>query len=68
MLNYENLSNEDLLKMLILEKKSETVVEDLLAQFSTLPDLLFDADENELTNVKGIGLKRVQQIKAAGES
>lgn len=67
MLNYKMLSNEELLKMLIMEKEGENVVEELLAQFTSLPDILLDADEIELMSVKGVGSKRVQQIKAVGE-
>ena len=57
MLNYEMLSNEELLKMLIMEKEGENVIEELIAQFSTLPDILLDADEIELRSVKGVGSK-----------
>jgi DNA repair protein RadC len=67
MLNYELLSDKELLKMVVMEKESESVVDDLILQFNNLADLLVDSDEAELLKIKGVGIKRVQQIKAINE-
>lgn len=67
MINYLNLSNEDLLKIVVMEKKGEDISTTLLKEFSSLPSIIVNSDEDELLKVKGIGIKRVQQIKAINE-
>jgi DNA repair protein RadC len=67
MYNYETLTNADLLKLIIREKSSENAASKLMEEFKNLPELLLHSEERELLNIKGIGLKRTQQIKATAE-
>lgn len=68
MCNYELLTDNELLKMVVMEKEGETVVEDLVSQFNNnLADLLVGAAEEELLKIRGIGVKRVHQVKAINE-
>ena len=67
MIHYKNLSDKQLLEMVIMEKSDGKVVDDLITRYATLADIIIDADETELLKVRGIGPKRVQQIKAIYE-
>lgn len=67
MINYNALSDKELLQMVVLEKDTESITDELLFQFGTLADILVDSEEAELIQVKGLGRKRVQQIKAVNE-
>ena len=67
MINYKTLTDRELLQMLVMEKRDEHISEKLLDQFSTLSDLLQGSAEEELMKVKGLGMKRTQQIKAVNE-
>lgn len=67
MYNYSNLSDKELLKMVIMEKSNEDIADKLFNDFTSLSDLIIDLDEIELIRVKGIGIKRAQQIKAIHE-
>ena len=67
MLNYSTLSNEDLLRIIVREKRGENITVHLMKEFSSLPNILVNSEENELLQVKGIGRKRVQQLKAINE-
>ncbi|MBM7872250.1 DNA repair protein RadC [Clostridium pascui] len=67
MCNYENLSNRELLKLMVMERSTESTIDDLLKKFPSLPALLLDADESELKSIKGIGEKKAQQIRAISE-
>jgi DNA repair protein RadC len=61
------LTDKELLQMLVMEKAYENITDVLLGQFSTLSDILKEAEETELMAVKGLGMRRVQQIKAVNE-
>jgi DNA repair protein RadC len=65
--NYQSLTDEQLLSIVIREKQHGEVAKSLIAQFNSLPDILINADEAELSNVKGIGTSRATHIKAISE-
>jgi len=67
MINYDQLSEKELLGILIGEKKGEHVSESLIKEFSSLPELLAGSAEEELMKIKGIGMMRTKQIKACYE-
>ncbi|MGB4590238.1 MAG: DNA repair protein RadC [Clostridiaceae bacterium] len=67
MIDYTNLTDRELLQMLVMEKSGEKIAETLFGHFTTLSDILRDAEEEELMTVKGLGMRRVQQIKAVNE-
>ena len=64
---YENLSDKELLKILVAERPGENVSEKLLITFTSLPRVLADSSEEELLEIKGIGRKRASQLKACFE-
>lgn len=66
-MNYKELTEQELLGLLIGEKKEEFVAEHLMETFDNLPDLLLHAAEEELLQVKGIGPSRVKQLLAVSE-
>lgn len=66
MLNYKDLSNVDLLKLVINENNEEIVL-DLIDKFGSLPEIIIYSTEQELTSVKGVGPKKAEQIKAFRE-
>ncbi len=65
--NYQHLSIEELLKIVLLEKKSEYVTTELVNKFKSLDELLIGANELELQKINGLGVKRSQQLKAISE-
>ncbi len=67
MINYENLSDRELISQLIAEREGENISEKLLEAFPAIQYVLLDSTEEELLSVKGIGIKRVKQIKACCE-
>lgn len=67
MVNYEELTDKELLGILINEKKGENVSENIFQEFITLPEILLNSAEEELIKIKGIGYKRILQIKACYE-
>lgn len=64
---FEYLPDKELLKILIREKSDENIIDCLIHEFSTLPQLLINSEEAELRQIKGIGEIRSKQIKAAAE-
>lgn len=67
MSNYEYLSVEELLKIIIMEKTGEYTSKELVSNYKSLQELILEAEETELIKVKGVGIKRAQQIKAICE-
>lgn len=67
MYSYDQMTNKELLGILIGERKGEFVSETLMKEFTTLPDLLVNSIEEELMKVKGVGSVRARQIKACYE-
>ncbi|OGO79472.1 MAG: hypothetical protein A2Y23_07125 [Clostridiales bacterium GWB2_37_7] len=65
--NYQTLTDEQLLSLVINEKPHEEVTKSLIQQFNSLPDVLINSDVIELLTIKGVGAKRATQIKALGE-
>ena len=65
--NYKELTEKELLGLLINEKKEEFVTEHLLESFDSLQELLIHAAEEELLQIKGIGPRRVKQLLAVSE-
>lgn len=66
MLNQTNLSgmaDEELLAA-ILEK---SVVQELMAQYGSIQQILWQASEQELENIKGIGTAKVKKIQCIAE-
>lgn len=66
MTNYQNLSDKELLQLIIRERNGQ-VVDQLFTEFNSLPEVLVHSEEKELTNLKGIGQKTAEQIKAIYE-
>lgn len=66
-MDYAKMSDQDLVKILIREKHNERVTEELFNKFSTLSDLLIHATEEELLEIKGVGINRTKELKAAYE-
>ncbi len=67
MTNYQSLSDYQLLGELIAEREGDCVSERLLESFPAIQYLLIDSTEQELLQIKGIGSRRVRQIKACCE-
>lgn len=67
MINYETLSDHQLLSELIAEREGECISERLLESFPAIQYVLIDSTVEELLKIKGIGSKRVKQIKACCE-
>lgn len=67
MINYENLSDCELISQLIAERDGERISEKLLEAFPAIQYILLDSTEEELQAIKGIGKRRVKQIKACCE-
>lgn len=65
--NYEEMSNQELLSIVIRERQGENIAEALFCEFNSLPSLLVDSDIQELLKIKGIGPLRAKQIKAIFE-
>ncbi len=59
--------NRELIRTLIMERAGENVVDKLMDEYPSLPSLIFDTSEAELTAIKGIGKARAKQIKACCE-
>lgn len=66
-INYQNLSDKDLLSIIIRERPGEQITETLLTSYHSLPDLLVSSSVYELGQIKGIGPMRARQIKAIYE-
>lgn len=64
---YEQLTDSQLISLIISEKKDEAVTDNLLSKYSSLSTLLMESDENELIKLCGIGLKRAKILKAVAE-
>lgn len=67
MINYETLSDYQLLSELIAEREGECISERLLETFPAIQYVLIDSTEEELLKIKGIGSRRIRQIKACCE-
>ena len=67
MSSYDQMTNRELLSILIRERRGESVSTSLMKEFVTLPELLVNSMEEELWNIKGIGKARAKQIKACYE-
>jgi len=66
-INYQNLSDKELLSIVIRERPGEHIAEQLFAMHHNLSDLLVSSSEYELNQIKGIGPMRAAQIKAIYE-
>jgi len=66
-MNYEALSDQQLLSLIIREKDGEDTVDKLFNSFGNLEALIVDSDVIELKQVRGIGERRATQIKAVYE-
>lgn len=67
MLNYKELSTKEILSAIICERQGEDISSKLLEEFPSLPYMLVEATEEELLQIKGMGIKRVNQLKAVYE-
>lgn len=67
MYNYANLTEKELLKLVIKERDGENIVEELLSKYETLPEVLIGATAEELSSIKGLGKSRILQLKAIDE-
>jgi DNA repair protein RadC len=67
MSDYNQLSDSELISTLICEKAGGVVSSSLLEEFNSLPAMLVEASEEELSAIKGMGVSRVKQLKAAYE-
>lgn len=66
-MNYTNLTDKELLQIVIDERSTDSIAEVLLDQYQTLPGVLMESSEEELISIKGLGLKKVQRLKAIQE-
>ncbi|MDR3597694.1 DNA repair protein RadC [Clostridium sp.] len=62
-----NLSDTELLGLIIKEKSNEMISDNLVNKFSSLDNLLINTSEEELKSIKGLSNKRIEQIKAIAE-
>lgn len=67
MYNYTELTEKELLKLVIKERKGESVVEELLSKYETLPEVLIGATVADLSSIQGMGKARINQLKAINE-
>lgn len=67
MYNYNNLTERELLKLVIREKKGEAIVDELIAKYETLPEILIETSADDLANIKGLGSSRISQLMAINE-
>lgn len=67
MKNYEQLTDKELLSIIVSERKDEEVVDKLFNKFTTLPNMLMNTTETMLQNISGIGSKRAAQLKCLTE-
>lgn len=63
----QKMTDEELLQVLIREKAGGDTVKRLLENHQTLPDLFAFTEPEELSAVKGIGVKKILMIKAVFE-
>lgn len=66
MCNYEKLTDQDLLSMIVMESTGG-IAENLIKEFKSLYDVVVDSEEVELLRIKGLGEKKVKQLKAVAE-
>lgn len=64
---FNNLSDTELLGLVIKEKNNEMISDNLVDKFSSLDNLLINTSVEELKTIKGLGYKRIEQIKAIAE-
>ncbi len=67
MMNYSNLTDKELLQIVIMEKPTEKIAETLLDQYLNLPGVLIESSEEELISIRGLGIRKIQQLKAIQE-
>ena len=67
MLHYANMTDKELLSTLIHERKGEGISEKLFNEFTALPNIICDTEEQQLLKIKGVGPKRASQIKSCYE-
>lgn len=67
MFNYEAMSNDELISAIIGGNISKEITKKLMNEYADLPCLLAESTEQELLQIKGIGIKRSQRIKACYE-
>jgi DNA repair protein RadC len=67
MYNYGQMSDRELVGILMAEKKGEFISEKLMKEFVNLSDLLANSIEEELMKIKGVGSSRAKQIKVCYE-
>lgn len=65
-MNYDTLSNEDLLKIIIGENCNNPV-EEMIEKFGDLSDIIQRTTEEELLEIRGLGPKRTSQIMVLRE-
>ncbi|MFH5836720.1 DNA repair protein RadC [Proteiniclasticum sp. C24MP] len=66
-MNYSNLTDKELLQIVINERSSESIAEALLDQYQSLPGVLMESSEEELLTIRGLGIKKIQRLKAIQE-
>lgn len=67
MKNYGNLDSKDLLGLLINESKDSRTVSELMDKFDNIQDLLLNSTVEELSDIYGIGEKKIAKIQAIKE-
>lgn len=66
-MNYDTLSNEELLKIIVGENNHGNVVTELLEKYGDLREIFIRTSEEELNEIKGLGRAKISQIKAIKE-
>lgn len=63
---YKGLTDQELLSMVVMERTGE-ISEVLMREHRSLYDVVVDSEEAELLRIKGLGEKKVKQLKAIAE-
>ena len=63
---YATLSNKELLSIVVMERKDESIAQTLLAEFDSVPRII-NSEREELLRIKGIGVKRANQLQGVFE-
>ena len=67
MIDYKKASDEELLRLVVRERRNENVVDDLLREFNTIDCIIATSTEEELLKIKNVGTIRAKQIKGIFE-
>lgn len=66
-MKYDTLSNEELLKIILRENNNDQAAAELINKFGDLKEILMKATAEELSEIKGLGPKKITQLQAIRE-